>query len=76
MNGLSPNEIIIHLHIFDNSILTSIKIGLCLGFSNTYYVEVLYRFGKKVVKKVRLMKHKHSKKIKLNTQMKSFTAWY
>ena len=54
INGLSPNEVRIHLQIFDNPIIEFEKIGLYLGFSNTSHVESLYRFRKSVDNKVKL----------------------
>ena len=51
MNGFSPNEVKIHLHICDHSIITFGIRGLCLGFSNTSHVHSLDRFRKIVVDK-------------------------
>ena len=49
INALITNEVKVHLHICDHSILTFGLRGLCLGFSNTSHVESLGRFTKTVV---------------------------
>ena len=53
INEFSPNEVTIHLHICDNSIITFSIIVLCLGFSNTSHDDSLCSFRKKVVDKVK-----------------------
>ena len=42
-----------HLHIYDNSIITFGIIGFCLGFSNTSHVYSLDRFRKIVVGEIK-----------------------
>ena len=49
----SPNEVKSHFHICDHSIITFCRRLLCLGFSNTSWVDILYRFIKSVVDKVK-----------------------
>ena len=66
INVFSPNKVSINFHLFDHSIITSEKIGFCIGFLNTSRVDSLYRFRKTVVDKVKvdisiLKKQKHSK---------------
>ena len=53
INGFSPNEVIIHLHIHYQSIVKFDIRGLCLVFSNTSHVDIVVRFGKPVVYKVK-----------------------
>ena len=77
----SPNEVRSHFQICDHSIMTFRKTGLCLGFSNTFHVYSLERFGGLFVKKVKLdidnlTKIEHSKEEReLIMQMNSFTPW-
>ena len=68
INGFSPNEVRSHLQICYHSIIDFWKIVLCLGFSKTSHVDILYSFIKSVVEKVKLeinnlMKQKHLKKL-------------
>ena len=65
-NGFSPSLVIIHLYIFDHSIIAHEKIVSGFGFSNTSHVDSLDRFRKSVIYKVKieiiiLMKRKHLK---------------
>ena len=58
----------------DNLIITFIKRGFFLGFSNTSCVDSVDSFSKAVVEKAKLdidnlMKHKHSKEEKKNINM-------
>ena len=52
INGFSPNKVRIHLHIWDNSVITFLKTNFCLGSSKTSHVDSLDRSGKVVVEKV------------------------
>ena len=68
-NVFSPKEVRSHFQICDHSIITLGKIGFCLGFSNTYNVDSLYRLRRSVVDKFKLyignlMKKKHYMKRK------------
>ena len=54
INGFIPNDVKFHLDIYDHSIVTFGIRGLCLGFSNTSYVESLDMFRKSVVDQVKL----------------------
>ena len=49
INGFSPNEVKIHLHICGHPVVTFGTRGLCLEFSNTSHVDILDRFRKSVV---------------------------
>ena len=49
IKGFSTHKITSHLQICDHSIITFVKRGLCLGFSNTSRVDSLYRLRKAVV---------------------------
>ena len=53
INGFSPNEVKIHFHICDHSIIAFGIRGLCLGFPNTSYVDDVDRFRKTVVDEVK-----------------------
>ena len=53
INGFSPHEVRIHLHICDYSIIAFGIRVLCVGFSKTSYVRSLYRFRKLFVDKVK-----------------------
>ena len=53
INGFIPNDVSIHLHICDQSIVTFGIRGRCLGFSITYHVDSLDRFRRSVVDKVK-----------------------
>ena len=53
INVFSPNEVISNFHICDHSIVTFGIRRLCLGFSNNSHVEILDRFRKSVVGKVK-----------------------
>ena len=53
MNRFGPNEAKIHFHICDNPIITFGIRGLCLEISNTSHVDILDRFIKSVVDKVK-----------------------
>ena len=46
INGFSPNELIINLHVCYHSIVKFGVRGSCLGFSNTSHVDNLDRFRK------------------------------
>ena len=79
ISGFITNEVIIHLHICDHSIFTFFIRVLCLGFSNTSYVDSLGGFIKSVVDKVKIdvcifEKDNNSKEIiyKYNMQMNLF----
>ena len=54
INLFSLNEVKTHFHICYHSIITFGIILLCLGFSNTSYVDSLYRSRKSVVDKVKI----------------------
>ena len=54
INGFSINEVKVHLHICDHSIVTFGIRVLCLGFSNTSNVDNLYRFRTSVADKVKI----------------------
>ena len=51
INGFSFHEARSHLHIYDYSIVNFGIRGLCLRFSNTFHVDILYRFRKSVIDK-------------------------
>ena len=53
INWFSPNEVRIHFHIYDQSIVTFGIRVLWFGFSDTSHVESLDRFGKLVFDKVK-----------------------
>ena len=53
INGFNPNEVNIHWHFCDYSIVDFGIRGLCLGFSNSSHVDSLVRFRKSVVHKVK-----------------------
>ena len=53
INGFTPNEVKINLHICNPSIITFGIMGFCLGFSNTTHVDSLDRFRKPVLDKVK-----------------------
>ena len=48
-----PNEVKIHFHVCDQSIVTFGQRGFCLEFSNTSHVESLDRFRESVIDKVK-----------------------
>ena len=52
VNGFSTNEVMSYLHIFYHSMITFVKRGFCLGFSDTSHVESLDRLRKSVVENV------------------------
>ena len=65
INEFSTNGVRSNFRIYDHSMTTFIKIGFCLGFSNTSHVDILDRFRKSVVDKVKheiiiLINQKHS----------------
>ena len=49
INGFIPNDVKFHLDIYNHPIVTFGIKGLCLGFSNTSYVDSLDMFRKSVV---------------------------
>ena len=53
-NEFIPNEVKGNLYICDHSILTFGKGGICLGFSNTSHVDILYMLRKSIVDKVKI----------------------
>ena len=54
INVFSPNDVPIHLHICDQSIVTFGIREIYIGFSNTSHVDSLDRFRRSVVDKVKL----------------------
>ena len=72
ISGFGPNEVRSYYTIFDHSIATFGIIVLCLGFSNIYYVDSLYRFIKSVVDNFKLdicvLKYIIMKKDNIKTQ--------
>ena len=53
INGFSPKDVSINLHICDHSIVKFGIRGKCLGFSNTSHVDSLDRFRISVSDKVK-----------------------
>ena len=53
INGFSPNEVKIHLQICDDSMITFVIRGYCLGSLSSYYTDGLYRFRTTIVVKVK-----------------------
>ena len=53
INVFSPNKVKGSFHIYDKSIVTFGIRGLCLEISNTSHVDILDRFIKSVVDKVK-----------------------
>ena len=54
INGFILNDVKFHLDIYDRLTVTFGIRGLCLGFSNTSYVDSLDMFRKSVVDQVKL----------------------
>ena len=82
INGFSPNEVKIHFHICDHSIVTFGIRELCLVFSNTSHIETLDRFRKPVVDKAKtdLCKkmnspNKNNSKIKYTNEFGKIWVW-
>ena len=53
INGFSTNDVSSHSHICDHSIVTFGIREKCIGFSNTSHVDILDRFIRSVVDKVK-----------------------
>ena len=54
INVFSTNELTSRLHIYNHSIVTFDIRGFCLGHSNASYIDILDRFRKSVVDKVKI----------------------